>query len=160
MHSKKYLQLQLICIFGILMSLLFVGYLVRIELLKDQEYVLQYKEDNNIDYKVYLKNNDFFESNYLEKGRTYITSLIDHINVDFKYRVLFDQEVTGSYKYHIAVKVESNKSNSGANYWSKEYIISDEKVVDVNNEKKYNIHENVDIDYNKYNDIMNSFKSE
>ena len=158
MSTKKFLRLQLICVFGILMSLLFIGYLLRIELLKDKEYILQYKEDNKIDYKVYLKNNDFFESKYLESGRTYITSLIDHINVDFKYRVVFDQEVSGSYKYHIAVKVESNKSNTGANYWSKDYVILDEKVVDINNQKKYNIHENVDIDYNKYNEILMSFK--
>ena len=37
---------------------------------KDIRYI--YTENNSVDYKVYLKENKFFESKYLEKNKTYI----------------------------------------------------------------------------------------
>ena len=51
---------------------------------------LKYKEDNDIDYKVYLKENAFFEEPFIEKGKTYITSLIDYIDADYSYNIFFD----------------------------------------------------------------------
>ena len=43
---------------------------------------IMYKEDNSINYKVYLKKNNFFDVPYLEEDKTYITSLIDYIKVN------------------------------------------------------------------------------
>lgn len=158
MKTKKYLIIQIICIFGIVFFTSINLFLYLNGYYKETKVTLKYQENNDIDYKVYLKKNDFFETEYLEKGKTYITSLIDHINVDYNYNIQFDNRISGEYKYYIYAVIESNKSNSNTNYWSKTYNITDEKVMNVKDVKEYSIHENVDIDYNKYNAILNSFK--
>lgn len=158
MTVKKYTIIQVffaICIF--IFSFVLV-YMYKNEYFEAKKMNLKYQENNDIDYKVYLKKNDFFDEKYLEKGRTYITNIIDHINVDYNYSIQFDNVVNGSYKYYIYVTVESGKSDGQLKYWSKDYKITDEKKFDINNKTEYFVHENVDIDYNKYNKILMSFK--
>ena len=158
MSTKKYTCIQILCIFGMLLFAFIDLYLYKNGYFEEKKLTLMYQENNNIDYKVYLKKNDFFESKYLEKDKTYITSLIDYINVDFDYNIKFDHLIKGNYKYRIYVTVESNKSNGEANYWTKDYNLTDEKSVNVDHVGEYTIHETIKIDYNKYNNILNSFK--
>ncbi len=120
---------------------------------------LSYKENNDIDYKVYLKENDYFDQEYLEKGKTYITSLIDHINVTFNYNIDFSEEVDVAYKYRVVAKIEANKTdNEAGNYWTKDFDITKDVEQKLDNVRKYSIMQNINIDYNKYNDLLNSFK--
>ena len=56
-----------------------------------------YKENSLIDYKVYLKENNFFEKEYLEKNNQYISSIIKNIEATFKYEL----EQDAIYKYEI-----------------------------------------------------------
>ncbi len=158
MRTKKYTLIQVLCVFGMLLFALMDVYLYKSGYFEEKKLSLKYQENNDIDYKVYLKKNDFFESKYLEKGRTYITSLIDYINVDYNYNIKFDHLVDGEYKYRVYAIIESNKSNSETNYWSKTYNITDEKKGVISHSGEFSIHENLDVDYNKYNGILNSFK--
>ena len=122
---------------------------------------LKYKEDNNIDYKVYLKDNDFFEEDYIEKGKTYITSLIDHIEINFTYNIDFSEQIDANYKYKVMAKIEANRndnSNSNGNYWTKEFDITGERQNVIENKRSYSIFQQVNIDYNEYNELLNSFK--
>ena len=48
--------------------------------------VVNYVENSSIDYKVYLKKNNYFDTPFLEKNKVYITSLIDYIDIDFSYK--------------------------------------------------------------------------
>ena len=45
---------------------------------------INYTEKSNIDYKVYLKENDFYEDEYLPKDMIYVASLIDNIKIDLE----------------------------------------------------------------------------
>ena len=89
MNKKLHLTVVSYLIITFLVLLLGVFLLTR----KDSSYeqvVINYKEAGNpIDYKVYLKKNNFFETDYLDEGVTYISSLIDYIDVDFKYKSSF-----------------------------------------------------------------------
>jgi len=121
---------------------------------------LKYQENNDIDYKVYLKDNDFFEQDYIDKGKTYITSLIDHIEVTFKYNIEFSEAVDAKYNYKIMAKLESNKTDTsgGGNYWTKEYDLTGDKNNSVSDSTTYTIMEKINVDYNKYNELLNTFK--
>lgn len=158
MTIKKYTIIQVFFIICIALFSLFELFMYKKGYFEEKKAYLKYQENNEIDYKVYLKKNDFFETEYLEKGKTYITSLIDHINADFSYNIQFDNPVSGSYKYYVTATVESGKSNSDAKYWSKDYKLTDEGSMNIKELKEYYIHENVDIDYNKFNNILMSFK--
>lgn len=120
---------------------------------------LKYKEDNDIDYKVYLKDNDFFDEKYIEKGKTYITSFIDYIHIDYSYNIDFDQKVNSTYQYQVVAKIEANKAeNEVGNYWTKKYDVTKPIKKEIENKQNYVIKQSIDIDYNKYNEILNDFK--
>ena len=121
---------------------------------------IMYKEDNSINYKVYLKKNNFFDVPYLEEDKTYITSLIDYIKVNYNYNIQFNKVVSGNYKYYILATVEANKPNNDVgNYWTKNYKLSDEKKIKIDKSTEYSINQEIKIDYNKYNKALNEFKS-
>ena len=46
---------------------------------------INYTDVNNISYKVYLKNNEFYKQKYLDMNRAYVANLIDYIDIDFNY---------------------------------------------------------------------------
>ena len=82
-HVKRQLILMILFILLLFLGILclFIGY-------NNKKTVsLKYRENNDIDYKVYLKDNEYFDSDYIDKGKTYITSLIDHIHIDYKYNI-------------------------------------------------------------------------
>ena len=74
---------------------------------KNNEQFTIYSENSNIDYKVYLRNNDFFEDDYLSKDKQYIASLIDYITAEFNYNLeLSEENIKYKYLYYIDAKVE------------------------------------------------------
>ena len=121
---------------------------------------LTYEENNNINYNVYLKDNNFFDTPYLGENRTYIASLIDYIDVFFHYNISYNRKLTGKYTYKYVALVRANKKNSSGYYWEKEYKLSDEKTVDMNNSFNVSIEDNIKVKYSTYNDILSKFKKE
>ena len=129
---KSYARRQfLIFVFLLIFTIIGISSLY-IGLNTKRKVYLKYQENNDIDYKVYLKENDFFDEEYLPKGRTYITSLIDHIEVLYKYNIDFTDNIDGTYKYKIIAKIEANKADTttSGNYWTKEYDITEEKTIE------------------------------
>ena len=61
--------------------------------LLNKENFFYYKEKSTIDYKVKLKENNFYDVEYLEKDMLYVASLIDSIDIDFKYDFLSEQNI-------------------------------------------------------------------
>lgn len=121
---------------------------------------INYEEASNpIDYKVYLKDNNFFESKYLGKGATYISSLIDYVAVDYNYKISFNELLTGNYKYKIKATIQANKATEAGNYWTKDYelLTKEESFTDTS---YVSINQHLDLDYQQYNDLLSSFKKE
>lgn len=119
-----------------------------------------YQEEKNVDYKVYLKPNDFFDVEYLPKNRTYITSLIDYIHIDFDYTIALNEKMTGNYSYYIKGVVDAKETNTDNSYYTKEYVLSDVKNVTYENLDSINIKDNIDVNYQDYNNLLNDFKNE
>jgi len=122
---------------------------------------IKYKEKSNIEYKVYLKENDFFEEDFLEMNKTYITSLIDYIDVNFNYELELDDVTSGSYSYYIKGVISADKTNGQVgSYWSKEYKLTNTITKTYENVKNIDIDTSIDVNYEKYNKILASFKNE
>lgn len=120
-----------------------------------------YKEDNSVNYKVYLKQNNFFESPYLEKDKTYITSLIDFINIDYTYSIKFDEKVSGNVNYKVVAVIKADKANNEeGNYWTKEFELKPVEIENIENRDSHVINLAETINYNDYNTLMNSFIKE
>ena len=121
---------------------------------------VNYAENNQIHYQVYLKPNDFFESEYLEENKTYITSLIDKIHIDYDYQINFTEDVTGSYSYYLKAIVTANQTNSDSNYFTREYTLSEPKEQSFQNIRQLNINDSIDVSYDTYNELLIDFKEE
>jgi hypothetical protein len=124
-------------------------------------YDLSYEENSSLDYKVYLKDNEYFDDLYLKKDLQYIASLIDYINVDFDYNFKSSDKVDYDYSYYITGTVVATKTNDDtAILYQKEYTLLNEQKVSKEDVDSFNIKENLNINYDNYNNIVNSFKSE
>lgn len=118
-----------------------------------------YTENSNINYKVYLKENDFFNTRYLEEDNQYIASLIDYVEGNFRYELETDSKTNIDYKYSYKIVAETNvtdKTNHKSLYKFDEDIIQ-EKVYKTNTKSNLIINEPIKVDYNRYNDIVKRF---
>lgn len=117
-----------------------------------------YRESNTVDYKVFLKENNYFDTPYLEKDNTYITSLIDYIDSSFNYNIYFNKSVTGTLNYKLIAQIKANKTNEETgSYWTKEFDLTEMLADNLENSKSHSIKLEQQIDYNKYNDLLNNF---
>ena len=60
-----------------------------------------YTETGDVDYTVYLKENEFFEEGYLGEENMYVSSLIDRVQMEFLYNISMDQPATYHYTYGV-----------------------------------------------------------
>lgn len=119
---------------------------------------INYKSDSQLRYKVYLKENDFYETKYLEEDMTYVSSLIDYIEVN--YSDLFDIDKNSNIDYHYKVMasiVITPKTNNSKILFKKDYVILDGSN-SVNSEDNYKLTKQIKIDYDEYNKVANDFK--
>lgn len=120
---------------------------------------LSYSEEGNVDYKVYLKSNNDFNTPYLGKGRKYIASLIDHINIDYNYRFKGDKDMNYTCKYYIVASASvKDGGTDGKLLYDKERYLLNDKTKTVSG-KEIALSESIDLDYGEYNKIIEDFTS-
>ncbi len=129
-------------------------------LLFQSDKVTNVTEKGNIDYKVYLLKNDFYENDYLEKDMLYVASLIDKIVIDFNYNLESTNKESIDFTYSIIAKLSINNTTGTKSYYEKVYTLLDNKKVSMNEGIAENISERISLDYPHYNNLANSFKSQ
>lgn len=124
---------------------------------KNQDHYVTYNEDSNIDYKVYLKENDFFERDYLGTNKQYIASLINYIDANFKYNLSLNEEnIEYKYLYRIEADVDVKHKGTENSLFNKNKTLLDKKEINSTNQQ-VTIDEDIKIDYNYYNDLIKKF---
>jgi len=125
---------------------------------KAEDKNVYFTENSKVGYKVFLKENEFFEQQYLKEGNQYIASLIDYIEVNFKYD-LGSLDAKSNYKYSYKIVAETNvtdKTNHNPLYDLEEALLEQTELANMVN-TKVSIDETIKIDYNKFNDLINKF---
>ena len=112
------------------------------------------------DYTVYLKDNDYYESKFLNSGMKYVASLISTVNTSFNYEIHSTKNLDFDYTYKIVGNLKvTDKDNTSKVLYSKMYDLSEEKSDSINANNLV-INENVDIDYNLYNQYVRNYLSQ
>jgi uncharacterized membrane protein (Fun14 family) len=157
---KPVIKKILLCFFVVLFSIL--SYFLLTKGLDNKKVIkINYKQNNNIDYKVYLKPNSFFETPFLPKDSTYISTLIDYIDTNFNFNMKYNKNVVGNYTYFVRATIMANKTdNNDKSYLTKQYDLTNNVTGTINNKKGFAIKQNVKIDYQKYNELLTEFKRE
>lgn len=151
--SKKEITLVIV---GASIVLLISAFICFKSIKSKEEYVMHYSDSSELDYNVYLKDNDFYTTSYLPKDRAYISTLIDYIDASFNYDFNVTEDINLGYKYYISAKLVIDGS-SGKRIYENEDILLDKTKIKKVQDKKFSILENVKIDYNKYNQLASSF---
>ena len=121
---------------------------------------VKYNEIGKVDYKVYLKDNDYYDTSFLNSGMQYVASLIKTVNVKFNYEMHTTKDIAfdGNYKVVGELQITEKDDSSKVLYRKTEDLIKT-KSINVNDDN-FTINEEIDIDYDKYNNIVNSYKKD
>ena len=161
--KKFYYSFSMRVVLNILLVLVLVYALVYFSIMSfsiTKKQFINYKENSDIDYKIYLKDNKFYEKNYLEKGMVYVASLIDKIHVNYRYNFLADKKSDIDIKYKVVAKLIIASQNNSNVFFTKEYELLKEVDDEIVGKNGYSIDsKDIVIDYQLYNDLANDFKS-
>ena len=124
---------------------------------KNKVQYVKYKEVSDVLYDVYLKNNNFFDTNTVEKDNQYISELIDKIKANFKYNLTLEQkDVNYKYVYRIEANVVVKDKNTKKALYKYNDTLLEKKEISTS-DSNISINESIEIDYNKYNDLIIDF---
>ena len=124
----------------------------------ERKYYIGYRESGSVDYDVYLKDNEFYESNRLENNQSYVASLIDNIIADFSYEIDMDtDDVNYRYSYSIKSRLEIVDNGSKVAIFNPEQELLSVQNRSQSSSNRLRINEIVVIHYDDYNDLANRF---
>lgn len=117
--------------------------------------VITYKELQNIDYRVNLKANEFYDSKNVNKNKKFVTNLIDTIDVNYSYEIVASNFFKSKTEYNVVATIQAyykdKEDNTDSVIWSKDYKLIPTTIKTVEDGTDLKIKEVVRLDFNKYN---------
>lgn len=128
--------------------------------LNKKNLLLAYSVNNNITYNINATDLSFYDKNNINDSNSFPVDFIDSIDVNFTNNISFNKNIDLINSYKIYAKIEVTDSNKEVNniVYSKTYNLLEEKNILKNNTTQNTISKQVNIDYKKYNDIVNKYK--
>ena len=125
---------------------------------KVQQDVYTYTNEYKSNYVVNVKENSFITEKTLPSGQTYLSDLIDSLDMNIKYKYSGSKDTTINYTYKIDAVIGANYNSDGSDYsvWNKTYNLKTSDSLQAKN--SINIDENINVDYTKYNKEVKNFK--
>lgn len=155
--EKKITKKILLSIFTLILSIGTIYYALN----NTEKEAVSYSQYGNVDYKVCLKNNNFYTQNCLDKNMSYVSTLIKNVALTFDYDLSTSKDLDIKTEYEVDAKLVISNTDNTSKYYEQKYILkpkTSEGIAKINNE--YRISQNVDIDYDYYNAIASNFKSQ
>lgn len=125
-----------------------------------EESIIGYNEVGNIDYKVFLKENNYYKEQYLGKDMQYVASIIKDIVPTFTYEMHSEEEMEYTYNYKVSADliISDPNDNNKVLYKRPSLLVKDtkEKVTG----GSFRVDQDVSINYDEYNNYVNAFKKE
>lgn len=154
--------MALIIACGIFLSLLGIYLGTIIKKPKDSKKIYSASIHKNVDYKVYLFDNNFVDKKEMGKNQIYISDLVNQIKFNFMYTYSGTNKTDLNYTYSITGKLygENTNKETGSNeiIWEKSYPLVEETKKKLKDNSGFNITQNLDINYPKYKEEVNNFK--
>lgn len=143
---------------------LFIGIIMVVKSFKvdngSSKILYSYNIGQNVTYKVGLAENQFFETKELEMNKTYISSLVDKINMNLVYTFSGNKKAKTKYSYKVIGVTDIRYNNKDEkSIWSKEYVLVEPKELETDG-NSFTINENFDVDYATYNNEVKQFKAD
>lgn len=126
------------------------------EKLKKEVYT--YTNYYQANYEMKIKENRFIEEETLPMGQTYVTELLDSMDLNILYKYEASKDANVEYTYDITATIGASYTDNGKEYkvWNKKYTLLEQKQEE--SQGDIQIKELVNIDLPKYNKEVNDFK--
>ena len=117
---------------------------------------VHYKESGGVNYKVFLKDKKYYNKDYLDEGMQYIASIIDRIDITYKYNATYDVKTEFNIDKKVLADIKIVDSQN-----SDKVIYTKQEIYKTNSETSDQIDANdvISVDYKKYNSLANEFKT-
>lgn len=125
----------------------------------DDAKIINYQENGSSDYKVYLKENEFYEEKFLGKDMMYVANIIKSIDVDFNYNFTTSEKVNTDLNYDVVGKLIIMDMNGQSTIFEKNYTLVKNTPVKADKNGNISLAKNLSIDYGYYNQLANNFKN-
>ncbi|CDD29207.1 putative uncharacterized protein [Clostridium sp. CAG:433] len=154
-NSKKNITYIFLIVVLVFISIIFADRSYRLKKYES----LSYKETIATSYRVYLDDDSYYNTPYLDEGMQYISNIIDYVDVTFSYINSFADSLTynAETKAEAIVTIVDTDDNNKVIYKNTEVIENTKKDSDTSG--TINKVKNFKIDYAKYNKITNEFKT-
>ena len=154
-NSKKNITYIFLIIVLVFISIIFADRSYRLKKYES----LSYKETIATSYRVYLDDDSYYNTPYLDEGMQYISNIIDYVDVTFSYINSFADSLTynAETKAEAIVTIVDTDDNNKVIYKNTEVIENTKKDSDTSG--TINKVKNFKINYAKYNKITNEFKT-
>lgn len=156
-YERKIIKKIILSIITLVLSIGTIYYALN----NTEKEAVSYSQYGNVDYKVCLKNNNFYTQNCLDKNMSYVSTLIKNVALTFDYDLSTSKDLDIKTEYEVDAKLVISNTDNTSKYYEQKYILkpkTSEGISKINNE--YKISQNVDIDYDYYNAIASNFKSQ
>lgn len=146
------LVISIIVVFGLGTFLMFYSFKF------NDEYKLKYDEKSKTDYEICLLPNEIYKDKCLKSSKTYNSLLTDKVLLKYSYESVFSRETNREFYYHVIVynKIYDINDKNKVLYENDDVLINKTSVSKNGNKISFDI--NQEIDYKKYNDIVNKYK--
>lgn len=130
-----------------------------------KNFLYSYNLFQSVNYTVDLKDNEYFKNNTLGMNMSYISELVDKVNLDFSYKFNGTKDGKIKYNYQIVAytKVNSTSITEDENnklIWQNTEVLLEPKTIELEKSSSYDINEKVQIDFASYNEkIQNLSKT-
>lgn len=124
---------------------------------------LIYTSSNDVSYKLNITDNEYIKTNDLEKYDTYISSLVQSIDMNFNYRYKGSEKLSLDIKHRVIATIyglyNDNPTEKMTNpiMWKKEFILKDYVEKKYENIDQFSIDEKVNLDWQMFNNDVISF---
>ncbi len=151
LNENKNYNVYVTTIFIILLILSI--FLIKLALRQDKKLFIQYNDKKDLGYQVILKENEYYQDTYMEKGNQYIANLIQSIHADFNYHFALPTSYDYQYKIVGTVDVVDEKTNKTIYTFSEDLLPEQTGQSD----GSLDISQNIQVNYEKYNNLIRQF---
>lgn len=137
----------------ILLLLIISIFLMYLAFKQNEKVYMQYSDNKSLEYKVILKENEYYKTSHMEKGNQYIANLIQFINADFNYHLNLPTQYNYNYKIVGVVDVVDEKTNKTIYTFSEDLLL--EQTGQSNGD--LDIARNINVEFDKYNNLIKQF---
>ena len=154
-NAKDRIAFRLIILF----FLIFTGFIfVQKSYLFETKNEIEYTEYGNVNYKVLVNNDEYYDSTYMESGKQYLSDVVNTIDAVFNYNLNFNSGMNYKYTYKVEGILYIDSKESGKNLVTNTYSLVKPNKLAIADGTSINLELPIKIDYQQYNEYVKNYK--